>query len=304
MIHFLYGFGVWLAGLLLAVVRADLLRGAGVPHLQDVQGHAQDEADEDGASSGQEVRWDDVAGADEAREEMQEIVEFLEDPKRFKKLGARVPKGVLLYGPPGTGKTLLAKAIATESGANFYFQSASSFVEMFVGVGSARIRGLFSEARKHQPSIIFIDELDAVGMARSGGSHNREHDQTLNQLLVELDGFEEADRLIIMAASNRLEDLDPALLRPGRFDRQIHVAVPDLKGRSEILEVHTRNKPLDEDVELQRIARQTSGLTGADLANICNEAAIQAGRVNRRSSPRSTSTRPSTGWWRGCSSAS
>jgi len=179
-------------------------------------------------ASGHSVRWHDVAGADEAREELEEIVEFLRDPKRFKKLGARVPKGVLLYGPPGTGKTLMAKAIATESGANFYFQSASSFVEMFVGVGSARIRRLFAEARKHQPSIIFIDELDAVGTARSGGAHNREHDQTLNQLLVELDGFDEADRLIIMGASNRLDDLDPALLRPGRFDRQIHVATPDL----------------------------------------------------------------------------
>jgi cell division protease FtsH len=229
-------------------------------------------------SGGSTVRWEDVAGADEAREDLQEIVEFLKDPKRFKKLGARVPKGVLLYGPPGTGKTLMAKAIATESGATFYFQSASSFVEMFVGVGSARIRRLFSEARKHQPSIIFIDELDAVGTSRSGGSHNREHDQTLNQLLVELDGFEEAERLIIMGASNRLEDLDPALLRPGRFDRQIHVSPPDLTGRAEILEVHTRNKPLADDVDLRRIARQTSGLTGADLANICNEAAIQAGR--------------------------
>ncbi|MDX6521609.1 MAG: cell division protease FtsH [Gaiellales bacterium] len=232
-------------------------------------------------SSGSQVHWADVAGADEARDELQEIVEFLKDPKRFKKLGARVPKGVLLYGPPGTGKTLMAKAIATESGANFYFQSASSFVEMFVGVGSARIRRLFSEARKHQPAIIFIDELDAVGTSRSGGSHNREHDQTLNQLLVELDGFEEAERLIIMGASNRLEDLDSALLRPGRFDRQIHVATPDLKGRAEILEVHTRNKPLAEHVDLRRIARQTSGLTGADLANICNEAAIRAGRAKQ-----------------------
>jgi len=233
-------------------------------------------------ASGHSVRWHDVAGADEAREELEEIVEFLRDPKRFKKLGARVPKGVLLYGPPGTGKTLMAKAIATESGANFYFQSASSFVEMFVGVGSARIRRLFAEARKHQPSIIFIDELDAVGTARSGGAHNREHDQTLNQLLVELDGFDEADRLIIMGASNRLDDLDPALLRPGRFDRQIHVATPDLKGRREILAVHTRNKPLAEAVDLAVIARQTAGLTGADLANICNEAAIQAGRAEAK----------------------
>jgi cell division protease FtsH len=233
-------------------------------------------------TGGQQVRWEDVAGADEAREELEEIVEFLRDPKRFKKLGARVPKGVLLYGPPGTGKTLMAKAIATESGANFYFQSASSFVEMFVGVGSARIRRLFQEARKNQPAIIFIDELDAVGTARSGGSHNREHDHTLNQLLVEMDGFEEAERLIIIGASNRLEDLDQALLRPGRFDRQIHVSTPDLHGRSEILEVHTRNKPLAEGLDLRRIARQTSGLTGADLANVCNEAAIQAGRAKRK----------------------
>jgi cell division protease FtsH len=232
-------------------------------------------------SSGSKVHWADVAGADEARDELQEIVEFLKNPKRFKKLGARVPKGVLLYGPPGTGKTLMAKAIATESGANFYFQSASSFVEMFVGVGSARIRRLFSEARKHQPAIIFIDELDAVGTSRSGGGQNREHDQTLNQLLVELDGFDEAERLIIMGASNRIEDLDSALLRPGRFDRQIHVSTPDLKGRAEILEVHTRNKPLAEHVDLRKIARQTSGLTGADLANICNEAAIVAGRAKR-----------------------
>jgi cell division protease FtsH len=280
-IHFLTGFVVWLGQLLLAwliplcfvalvVLTYKMLRA--MPRTKPLRLEP---------SRSLQVRWDDVAGADEAREELQEIVEFLKDPKRFKKLGARVPKGVLLYGPPGTGKTLLAKAIATESGANFYFQSASSFVEMFVGVGSARIRRLFQEARKHQPSIIFIDELDAVGTARAGGAHNREHDQTLNQLLVELDGFEEADRLIIMGASNRLEDLDRALLRPGRFDRQIHVAVPDLAGRAEILAVHTRNKPLAGDVDLNVIARQTSGLTGADLANICNEAAIRAGRADR-----------------------
>jgi cell division protease FtsH len=277
-IDFLRGFGLWLAQLffgfflpicfgLLVFFAYKMWRAMPNTKPQKIN-----------PSGGSTVRWEDVAGADEAREDLQEIVEFLRDPKRFKKLGARVPKGVLLYGPPGTGKTLMAKAIATESGANFYFQSASSFVEMFVGVGSARIRRLFSEARKHQPAIIFIDELDAVGTSRSGGSHNREHDQTLNQLLVELDGFEEAERLIIMGASNRLEDLDPALLRPGRFDRQIHVSPPDLNGRAEILEVHTRNKPLADDVDLRRIARQTSGLTGADLANICNEAAIQAGR--------------------------
>jgi cell division protease FtsH len=232
-------------------------------------------------TSAQSVRWDDVAGADEARDELQEIVEFLNDPHRFSRLGARVPKGVLLYGPPGTGKTLMAKAIATESGANFYFQSASSFVEMFVGLGSAKIRRLFKEARKNQPAIIFIDELDAVGTTRSGGGNNREHDQTLNQLLVELDGFEDSQRLVIMGASNRLEDLDPALLRPGRFDRQIHVSTPDLTGRHEILGVHTRGKPLGADVDLRQVARQTAGLTGADLANICNEAAIRAGRAQR-----------------------
>src|SRR5919201_103547 len=174
------------------------------------------------------VSWTDVAGAEEAKAELLEVVDFLRHPKRFERLGARVPKGVLLYGPPGTGKTLLAKAVANESGANFYFQSASAFVEMYVGLGASRIRKLFETARKNQPAIVFIDELDAVGSARSGNSHNREHDQTLNQLLVELDGFEEAERLIIMGASNRLEDLDPALLRPGRFDRQIHVSTPDL----------------------------------------------------------------------------
>src|SRR3954463_6746229 len=233
-------------------------------------------------ASGHSVRWHDVAGADEAREELEEIVEFLRDPKRFKKLGARVPKGVLLYGPPGTGKTLMAKAIATESGANFYFQSASSFVEMFVGVGSARIRRLFAEARKNAPAIIFIDELDAVGTARSGGSHNREHDQTLNQLLVELDGFGGADEVVIMGASNRLQDLDPALLRPGRFDRQVNVAPPDLHGREEILAVHTRSKPLGADVDISILARRTAGLTGADLANIANEAAIFAARNDQQ----------------------
>ena len=177
------------------------------------------------------VGWDDVAGADEAKEELKEVVEFLRDRKKFERLGARVPKGVLLYGPPGTGKTLLAKAAANESGANFYSSSASAFVEMFAGLGAARIRKLFEEARKNAPAIIFIDELDAVGTARSGGAHNREHDQTLNQLLVEIDGFGGADEVVIMGASNRLQDLDPALLRPGRFDRQVNVAPPDLLGR-------------------------------------------------------------------------
>ena len=226
------------------------------------------------------VRWQDVAGLKEAKEEMLEIVDFLRDPGRFGKLGARVPKGMLLYGPPGTGKTLLAKAVAHESGAKFYSQSASAFVEMFAGLGAARIRKLFDTARKNAPAIIFIDELDAIGMARSGHGFNREHDQTLNQLLVELDGFGTHDQVVVMGASNRLQDLDTALLRPGRFDRQVLVSPPDLAGREEILGVHTRGKPLGPDIDLSSVARQTAGLTGADLANICNEAAIFAGREN------------------------
>src|SRR5438093_2715291 len=224
------------------------------------------------------VRWEEVAGLDEAKAELQEVVDFLSDPRRFARLGARVPKGILLYGPPGTGKTLLAKALAHESGAQFYSQSASAFVEMFAGLGAARIRKLFETARRNAPAIVFIDELDAVGTARTGGGFNREQDQTLNQLLVELDGFGTADQVVVMGASNRIQDLDPALLRPGRFDRQMLVAPPDLRGREEILRVHTRGKPLARNVDLSAVARQTAGLTGADLANIANEAAIFAGR--------------------------
>jgi cell division protease FtsH len=223
--------------------------------------------------------WSDVAGVEEVRGELMEVVDFMRDPKRFERLGAKVPKGLLLYGPPGTGKTLLAKAVAHESGANFYSASASSFVEMFAGLGAARIRKLFNEARKNSPAIVFIDELDAVGAQRSGHGFNREQDQTLNQLLVELDGFEGAEQVVVMGASNRIQDLDPALLRPGRFDRQLLVPPPDLAGREAILRVHTRGKPLNiDDVDLGTVARQTSGLTGAELANICNEAAISAGR--------------------------
>jgi cell division protease FtsH len=222
--------------------------------------------------------WDDVAGVEEVRAELEEVVDFLRDPKRFEALGAKTPKGLLLYGPPGTGKTLLAKAVAHESGANFYSASASSFVEMFAGLGAARIRKLFAEARKNAPAIVFIDELDAVGAQRTGHGFNREQDQTLNQLLVELDGFEGAQQVVVMGASNRLQDLDTALLRPGRFDRQLLVPPPDLKGREAILRVHTRGKPLAPAVELTHVAKQTSGLTGAELANICNEAAIFAGR--------------------------
>ncbi len=230
------------------------------------------------------VRWDDVAGVEEVRAELEEVVDFLKDPARFAKLGARVPKGVLLYGPPGTGKTLLAKAVAYESDASFYFQSASSFVEMWSGLGAARIRRLFQTARKNQPAIIFIDELDAVGRHRGSGGPgggSQEHDQTLNQLLVEMDGFDESDRLVIIGASNQFGQLDSALLRPGRFDRHIGVSPPDLQGREQIMEVHTRGKPLADGVRLADVARQTSGLTGADLANICNEAAISAGRSGR-----------------------
>jgi cell division protease FtsH len=228
------------------------------------------------------VTWGDVAGLEEAKQELEEVVDFLRDPGRFEQLGARVPKGILLYGPPGTGKTLLAKAIANEAGARFYMQSASAFVEMFAGLGAARIRKLFEEARKNAPAIVFIDELDAVGAARTGQGFNREQDQTLNQLLVELDGFEERAQVVVMGASNRLQDLDPALLRPGRFDRQVLIDAPDLAGREEILGVHTRGKPLAADVDLKLIARQTAGLTGAELENIANEAAIFAGREKQQ----------------------
>ena len=227
-------------------------------------------------ASKQAVSFADIAGVDEAKAELQEIVEFLRDPKPFQELGAKVPKGILLHGPPGTGKTLLAKAVAHESGAQFFAQSAASFVEMFAGLGAARIRRLFAIARKHEPAIIFIDELDAVG-GRRGMDISGEKDQTLNQLLVEMDGFSSTGRVVVIAASNLLEKLDPALLRPGRFDRQVFVVPPDVRGREGVLEVHTRDKPM-EDVDLGLVAKQTSGLTGADLANICNEAAIFATR--------------------------
>jgi cell division protease FtsH len=222
------------------------------------------------------VGWDDIAGVEDARAELQEVVEFLSAPERFARVGARVPRGVLLHGPPGTGKTLLAKAVAHESGARFYAQSAAGFVEMFAGLGAARVRRLFRIARKNQPSIIFIDELDAVGGQRGFGLSG-EKDQTLNQLLIEMDGFKSQDRLVVIAASNLLEKLDMALLRPGRFDRQIYVSPPDVHAREDILRVHVRNKPIGE-VDLEMVARQTAGLTGADLANICNEAAIFAAR--------------------------
>ena len=226
----------------------------------------------------------DVAGADEEKEEMTELVQFLKDPKKFNELGARIPKGVLLVGPPGTGKTLLARAVAGEAGVPFFSISGSDFVEMFVGVGASRVRDLFDQAKKNSPAIIFIDEIDAVGRQRGaglGGGHD-EREQTLNQLLVEMDGFGANEGVIIIAATNRPDILDRALLRPGRFDRQIMVNYPDVKGREEILKVHARGKPLGPDVNLKTIAQSTSGFTGADLENLLNEAALLAARANRK----------------------
>ena len=230
------------------------------------------------------VRFDDVAGLDEAKEELIEIVEFLKHPKRFAELGAKIPKGVLLVGPPGTGKTLLARAVAGEAGVPFFSISGSDFVEMFVGVGASRVRDLFDTAKKNAPCIVFIDELDAVGRQRGaglGGGHD-EREQTLNQMLVEMDGFEPNTGIIVMAATNRPDVLDPALLRPGRFDRKIVVDRPDIKGREEILKVHARNKPLAKDVDLKVIARRTPGFSGADLESVMNEGAILAARRNKK----------------------
>ena len=230
------------------------------------------------------VTFEDVAGADEEKEELEEIVQFLRDPAKFNALGARIPKGVLLMGPPGTGKTLLAKAVAGEAGVPFFSISGSDFVEMFVGVGASRVRDLFEQAKKSAPSIVFIDEIDAVGRHRGsglGGGHD-EREQTLNQLLVEMDGFAPNLGVIVMAATNRKDILDPALLRPGRFDRHITVNYPDVKGREAILRVHTRNKPIGPDVDLAVIARSTGGFTGADLENLTNEAALLAARKNRK----------------------
>jgi len=230
------------------------------------------------------VTFKDVAGVDEAKEELQEIIEFLKDPQKFQRLGGRIPKGVLMVGPPGTGKTLLAKAVAGEANVPFFSISGSDFVEMFVGVGASRVRDLFEQGKKNAPCIIFIDELDAVGRHRGaglGGGHD-EREQTLNQLLVEMDGFDSNDGVILMASTNRPDVLDPALLRPGRFDRRVVVGRPDVKGREEILKVHTRKIPLGDDVDISVIARGTPGFTGADLANLVNEAALNAARYNKK----------------------
>ncbi len=235
-------------------------------------------------SNGKKITFADVAGAEEEKQELEEIVDFMKNPKKYQELGARIPKGVLLVGPPGTGKTLLAKAVAGEANVPFFSISGSDFVEMFVGVGASRVRDLFDQAKKHTPSVIFIDEIDAVGRQRGaglGGGHD-EREQTLNQLLVEMDGFTDNQNIIVMAATNRRDILDPALLRPGRFDRQIVVSYPDIKGREEILKVHTKNKKLSPDINLSTIAKTTAGFTGADLENLVNEAALLAARKNRK----------------------
>ena len=256
------------------------MNGSGAGGVSDKMAHFGEARVSSIPEGDKKVTFKDVAGADEEKEELQEIVEFLRDPEKYLKLGAHIPKGVLLVGPPGTGKTLLAKAVAGEAGVKFLSISGSDFVEMYVGVGASRVRDLFVQAKKDAPAIVFIDEIDAVGRQRGsglGGGHD-EREQTLNQLLVEMDGFGSNEGVVVLAATNRVDILDPALLRPGRFDRQVYVGLPDIKGREEILQVHAKNKPLAEDVDLKQIARGTAGFTGADLENLLNEAALLAGR--------------------------
>ena len=259
------------------------MTGAGPGGAQDRMSHFGDARVQD-TPQDSKVTFQDVAGEDEEKEELREIVEFLRQPDKYLALGARIPKGVLLVGPPGTGKTLLAKAVAGEAGVKFLSISGSDFVEMYVGVGASRVRDLFHQAKQNSPAIIFIDEIDAVGRQRGsglGGGHD-EREQTLNQLLVEMDGFTANEGVVVLAATNRVDILDPALLRPGRFDRQVYVGLPDIKGRRDILAVHARNKPLAEDVDLDKLAKGTSGFTGADLENLLNEAALLAGRRDEK----------------------
>ena len=259
------------------------MNGSGAGGVSDKMAHFGEARVSSIPEGDKKVTFKDVAGADEEKEELQEIVEFLRDPEKYLKLGAHIPKGVLLVGPPGTGKTLLAKAVAGEAGVKFLSISGTDFVEMYVGVGASRVRDLFVQAKKDAPAIVFIDEIDAVGRQRGsglGGGHD-EREQTLNQLLVEMDGFGSNEGVVVLAATNRVDILDPALLRPGRFDRQVYVGLPDIKGREEILKIHARNKPLAEDVDLGRVAKGTPGFTGADLENLLNEAALLTGRQDK-----------------------
>ena len=259
------------------------MNGSGAGGVSDKMAHFGEARVSSIPEGDKKVTFKDVAGADEEKEELQEIVEFLRDPEKYLKLGAHIPKGVLLVGPPGTGKTLLAKAVAGEAGGKFLSISGSDFVEMYVGVGASRVRDLFVQAKKDAPAIVFIDEIDAVGRQRGsglGGGHD-EREQTLNQLLVEMDGFGSNEGVVVLAATNRVDILDPALLRPGRFDRQVYVGLPDIKGREEILKIHARNKPLAEDVDLGQVAKGTPGFTGADLENLLNEAALLTGRQDK-----------------------
>ena len=273
----------FLAFILLMNIMARMNGGAGGP-VNDKMARFGEARIQDIPSDGKKVTFKDVAGADEEKEELEEIVQFLRDPERYTKLGAHIPKGVLLVGPPGTGKTLLAKAVAGEADVSFLSISGSDFVEMYVGVGASRVRDLFEQAKHQSPAIVFIDEIDAVGRQRGsglGGGHD-EREQTLNQLLVEMDGFTANEGVVVLAATNRVDILDPALLRPGRFDRQVFVGLPDIKGRRDILAIHAKGKPLAEDVDLARVARATAGFTGADLENLLNEAALLTGRRGQK----------------------